>query len=100
DFLVANIVNPSLEIAKEFTPSVVVTTDGKVLLGIVKEQTSQTVTLQTAQKLWELKRPEIDEMKESKISLMPVGLLKDLKDHEVRSLLAYVMSPRQTPLVA
>src|SRR5262249_1200941 len=72
----------------------------KVHLGIIKEQTAQNIVLQVAGKVLDLKRADIEEMKESKISLMPVGLLKELKDPEVQALFAYVMSPRQTALLA
>ncbi|HWY86411.1 MAG TPA: family 16 glycoside hydrolase, partial [Gemmataceae bacterium] len=100
NFLVTNIVDPSAEIAKEFQPSVVVTTSGVVIVGIVKESNDAAVTLQTSSKIVVIPRKEIEEMRESKVSLMPVDLLKPLSDHEVRSLIAYVSGPAQVPLLA
>jgi putative heme-binding domain-containing protein len=100
NFLVTNIVDPSAEIAKEFQPSVVSTTSGVVIVGIVKEANDAAVTLQTSSKIVVIPRKEIEEMRESKVSLMPVDLLKPLSDHEVRSLFAYVSGPAQVPLLA
>ena len=100
NFLVTNIVDPSAEIAKDFQPSVVSTTSGVVIVGIVKEANDTAVTLQTSSKIMVIPRKEIEDVRESKISLMPVDLLKPLSDYEVRSLIAYLSGPAQVPLLA
>ncbi len=43
-------------------------------------------------KVVEIPKQEVDEQKVSPISLMPVGLLKPLNEHEVLDLLAYLLS--------
>ena len=95
-----NIVDPSAVIAKEFQPSVVCTTSGVVIGGMVTAANDAAVTLQTSSKIVVIPRKEIEEMRESKVSLMPVDLLKPLSDHEVRSLIAYVSGPAQVRLLA
>ena len=43
-------------------------------------------------------RDDIDEMKQSEKSMMPEDQLRPFSKHEVRSLVAYLQSPGQTPL--
>ena len=41
---------------------------------------------------------DIDDMQESKLSLMPEGFLESLSETQVRDLIAYLMHPIQVPL--
>ncbi len=100
DFLVTSVANPSAEIAKGFEPWVVVTASGQIYTGIIKEQTAAAVTLQTASRKVVLPRDEIDELRPSKVSLMPTELLKPFSEHEVRSLFAYLSGKAQVPMLA
>jgi putative heme-binding domain-containing protein len=100
DFLLTNIINPSAEFAKDYEPSIVALTNGQVVPGIIKAQSAEAVKLQTPTKSLVLRRSEIDEISPSKISLMPADILKGLDEHEVRSLLAYLMGPGQVRMLA
>jgi putative heme-binding domain-containing protein len=100
DFLVTNIVDPSAEIAKGYEPSIVETTAGLVIHGIVKEENADAVTLQISSKIIVLPRAEIERIQLSKVSLMPKDILKPLDEHEVRSLFAYLTGQGQVPLLA
>src|SRR5262249_23663956 len=71
EYLLSNILDPSAVIAKEYQASVVVTTSGRVLTGIVRDSDRNAVTLQTANETVVLPRGEIDEMKLSPQSMMP-----------------------------
>jgi hypothetical protein len=86
--------------AKEYQPSILVTADGRVITGIVKQQDDVAVTVQTANELVTIPRDEIDEMQTSPQSMMPEDLLKPLSPLEVRSLIAYLASPAQAPMLA
>ena len=100
EYLLSNILDPSAVMAKEYQPSVIVTGDGRVLTGIVKQQDANAVTVQTANEVVVLPRGEVDEIKPSQQSMMPDDLLKPLSPYEVRSLVAYLASPAQVAPLA
>ena len=72
--------------------------DGRVLNGVITEQTERTLTLQTAQEPITLDRKTIDQMEQTANSLMPDGMLEQLSDEQVRDLVAYLMSADQVDL--
>lgn len=100
DFLLTSIIHPSGEFAKDYEPSVVALTNGQFIPGIIKAKTAETVTLVTPNQVLKLPTSEIEEIIPSKISLMPTDLLKGLDEHELRSLIAYISGPGQTPMLA
>ncbi|MBI1913398.1 MAG: DUF1080 domain-containing protein [Planctomycetes bacterium] len=100
DYLLSNIVDPSAVMAKEYAASVIETKKGRVLTGIVREQNKNAVTVVTATETVVLPRSEIDSIKPSDQSMMPDDLLKPLSQGEVRALVAYLVSPRQVPVLA
>ena len=61
DYLLSNIVDPSAVIAKEYRPTVVITTDGRVITGIVSAEDDKAITLRTATETIVLPKNEIDE---------------------------------------
>jgi putative membrane-bound dehydrogenase-like protein len=99
DYLLSNILDPSAVMAKEYQPSIIVTTTGRVITGIVKDQSPNAVTLQTANDVVVVPRKEIDETRQSPQSMMPNDLLTPLSEHEVRSLIAYLSGRRQVPMM-
>jgi putative membrane-bound dehydrogenase-like protein len=100
DYLLSNILDPSAIIPKEYQATVVITKDGRVLTGIVREQGHKALTLQTATEVVVLPRDEIEETRPSELSMMPEDLLGPLSEHEVRSLVAYLQGRRQVPMRA
>jgi putative heme-binding domain-containing protein len=93
DYLLVNIVDPSSVIRKEFVSYNVETSDGQILAGLIAEQSADTVTLLAANgEHCVLPRGKIKSLEESKISLMPEGLLHGLKPQELRDLFAYLQS--------
>jgi putative membrane-bound dehydrogenase-like protein len=100
DYLLSNVLDPSAVMAKEYQPTVVRTADGRVVTGILKEETAAAISLQTQNELVVVSKGDIDEMKLSDKSMMPDDLLKPLASHEVRSLVAYLGSEGQTPMAA
>jgi putative membrane-bound dehydrogenase-like protein len=99
DYLLSNILDPSAVLAKEYEPSIVLTTNGRTITGIVRDQDDNALTLQTATETVVLPRKEIEAIRPSKQSMMPEDLLKPLSDHEVRSLVSYLTGQRQVPQV-
>lgn len=94
DFLALAIVDPSAAIREEFTQFQVATVDGRVLTGLIAEQTPATITLRGANnQTTVLKRDEIDVLQAMATSLMPDGLLQKLTEPQVLDLFAYLMQP-------
>ncbi len=100
NYLLSNIIDPSAVMAKEYRPTVLATTDGRVITGIVKEETPAALTIQTTNELLTIPAGEIDERRESEKSMMPDDQLKTFSDHDVRSLIAYLSGPGQTAILA
>ena len=86
--------------AKEYQPTVVRCADGRIVTGLLKEETAASVSLQTQNELVVISKADIDESKISDKSMMPDDLLKPLAPHEVRALVAYLGSEGQTPIAA
>jgi putative membrane-bound dehydrogenase-like protein len=100
DYLLSNILDPSAIIPKEYVATVVVTSAGRVLTGIVRDSSKNALTLQTANEVVVLPKSEIEETRPSELSMMPEDLLKPLSEHEVRSLVAYLQGRQQVPMRA
>ncbi|MBL9125748.1 MAG: DUF1080 domain-containing protein [Planctomycetaceae bacterium] len=100
DYLLSNVLDPSALMAKDYMPTVISTTDGRILTGIVREEDANSLTLQTANEVLQVPLAEIDERQASEKSMMPDDIFQPLKEHEIRSLVAYLASPAQTPLLA
>jgi putative membrane-bound dehydrogenase-like protein len=100
DYLLSNVIDPSALIGKDYLAHVVATKDGRVLTGIIRSEDKDAITLVTANESLTIPRPEVEERKPSETSMMPEGLWAPLTDHEVRSLVAYLASPSQVPMLA
>ncbi len=100
DYLLSNIIDPSAVMAKEYQPTVVRCADGRVVTGILKEETAAAISLATQNELVTISKADIEESKISDKSMMPDDLLKPLTALEVRSLVAYLGSETQTPMTA
>jgi putative membrane-bound dehydrogenase-like protein len=98
DYLLENIVDPSASIAANFRSVGIVLNDGRAMSGVVGAQNDLTLTLLTAQEPQTFDRKEIEEIRQSTVSLMPDNLLQNLTADQVRDLFAYLMSVGQVPL--
>ncbi len=89
--LLSNVFDPSLVIGASYQARTVVTADGRVLTGLVAEDSPNRVVLKMQGGKQEvIPRAEIDEMKVSELSLMPEDLEKQLKPEELADLFAYI----------
>jgi putative heme-binding domain-containing protein len=97
-YLLETILFPNAVIPNDYRASTIETKDERVITGIVKEQNGNTLVVQTATEVLTLPRNEVKKIEPSDQSMMPEGLLANLKDQEVRDLLYYVSRPGQVPL--
>jgi putative membrane-bound dehydrogenase-like protein len=100
DYLLQNIVDPSAVMAKEYQPLVVRTLDGRTITGIKKEETADSLSLQTQNELIVVSKADIENQKQSDKSMMPDNQLLQFTNHEIRSLVAYLQAGGQTPMQA
>ncbi|MCA8988182.1 MAG: DUF1080 domain-containing protein, partial [Planctomycetaceae bacterium] len=100
DYLLSNIVDPSAVMANEYRPTIIVTSDGRVVNGLVKAEDRNSVTLLTSDAQVVIPKDEIEERAVSEKSMMPDDQLKQFSPHEVRSLIAYLQGKTQTPILA
>jgi putative heme-binding domain-containing protein len=85
-------------VARDYLMTVVTTTDGRSLSGIVKEENDKILVLQTATQAVRIAKSDIEERTRSNQSLMPEAMLTPLSEKEVRDLIAYLAGPDQVPL--
>ncbi len=91
EFLLVSVVDPSVQVRKEFLVYAIETHDGRVITGCVVEQDPSTITLVGPKNdRTKIRRNEIADMKAMPNSLMPERLLEPLKPQEVRDLFAYL----------
>jgi putative heme-binding domain-containing protein len=89
--MLANIVNPSLQIREGYETFQIVTSDGLTVSGFITDQDNRTVVLRTADgQTIVIPRDDIESMKASTTSIMPTGLLDNLDEQQVRDLFAYL----------
>jgi putative heme-binding domain-containing protein len=99
DVLIPNVVDPNGVIREGFQQYVVATTDGRVLSGLLAENSGGKLTVLDAKGVrTSLRETDVDSLKPADVSLMPEGLLDPLTEQEVRDLFAYLRSePAQPP---
>ena len=78
--------------------TVVLTTQGRVISGIVIREDRKTVTLQTPTDRVIIPVVDVEQRRRQNLSLMPDGMLQKLSTEQVRDLVAYLASSRQVPL--
>ncbi|MFZ9790879.1 MAG: family 16 glycoside hydrolase [Gemmataceae bacterium] len=100
DYILENMVDPSAVIPKEYSMSTIALENGRVVTGIVKDETTTALTLQTANELVVLAKKDIESRKPSEISMMPDNLLQNLSGSEIRDLVGYLRNPTQTGFLA
>lgn len=89
--LVSNVFDPSLVIGAGYRAYTVVTADGRVINGLLVEDSPQRVVLKVAGGKQEvIARADVDEAKVNEISLMPEQLEKQLMPQEIADLFAFL----------
>lgn len=91
DYLLVSLVDPNSVIRKEYVSLIVQTRDGRVITGLPASRDDTGVTLRSAKnEQIVIASNEIDEVRESPVSLMPDDLYRQLRPQELRDLFAYL----------
>jgi putative heme-binding domain-containing protein len=89
--LLSNVFDPSLVIGAGYRSFTVATADGRVINGLLVEDSPQRVVLKVQGGKQEIiARDDIDELKVSELSLMPEQLERQLTPQEIVDLFAYL----------
>lgn len=97
--LIESLLEPSRQIVEGFRTTTILTRDGQVVSGVVKQRTQERVKLLDAGgKEFELDVAQIEAEKTSDISIMPAGLASPLSSNDFTDLIAYLESRRSGEL--
>jgi len=100
DYLLANLLDPSAVVGRDYQLTRIVTADGRVLGGIVVAESPQAITLQTPTERVVVPLADIESRSLSDQSLMPENQLAQLDARAAVDLVAYLRHPVQVPLSA
>jgi len=86
------ILDPNRAVEAKYLQYQVITNDGKIHTGLLKEETATSLTLLASEaKLTTLLRTDIDVIQSSNQSMMPLGLEEELSEQDFADLLFYVI---------
>jgi putative heme-binding domain-containing protein len=89
--LLSNVFDPSLVIGASYQARTVRTIDGRVVTGLVVEDSEQRIVLKVqGGKEETIARDDVEAMKVSELSLMPEGIEKQYTAQELADLFAYI----------
>jgi putative membrane-bound dehydrogenase-like protein len=93
DFLLVSLVDPAGVVRKEFQAYNVATKDGRVLSGLIVDQTPEVLTLRGAKgERNRVVRSDIEHLKEMDTSLMPESLYKEFSPEQLRDLFSFLQN--------
>jgi len=98
DYLLENVIDPSAVVTADYRMRQVVLADGRTLSGVVVARSADRLSLRTPTETHDLAAADVEQVIDSGVSIMPSGQLGQLSEREVRDLIAYLMTPGQTPL--
>jgi putative heme-binding domain-containing protein len=93
--LIESVLEPSRQIVEGYRPTIIATEDGRVVTGIVKAESTDTVTLVDAEGQTHLvQTAAIEERRASETSIMPDGLSSGISPAVFTDVIAYLESLR------
>ncbi len=98
EYILHNVLDPSAVIGRDYRMTVLVLEDGRVVSGLLKQETDSAVTIQTINDKIVVPVKQIEERVLSDVSMMPERQLDELAFEEARDLIAYLGSPGQVAM--
>jgi putative membrane-bound dehydrogenase-like protein len=98
DYTLQNIVDPNALIGKDYQSTRLITVDGRVITGLLKEENDSALVIQTANEKLVVAKEDIEDRTLADNSVMPEGQIDPMQPKEIRDLIAYLASPSQVPL--
>ncbi len=93
--LLEAVVFPSASFVRGYEPWTILTRDGKLHTGVMARETTEAIYLHTAERAEvRIPRAAVDQIQQSRLSIMPQGLDAQLTREELADLIAYLQSLR------
>jgi len=93
--ILLDVLDPNRKVDNNYFSYTAVTKDGKTYTGILATETASSVTLrQQENKTVSLLREQIEELHSNGVSLMPVGLEKNIDSQQMADLIAFIKNWR------
>ena len=90
--LVTNVLDPNREVHPQYLSYLVLTADGRTLTGMIVAESAGSVTLQRAEGVREtVRRRDVESLRGTGTSLMPVGLERSIDPAAMADLAAYLL---------
>lgn len=89
-YLLENVIDPSASVADSYRSSVLLTVDGRTLIGVIVDETDATLRLLMPEEEIVIEKSDIEGRRHTIKSLMPDGLLDKLTEQEVVDLFGYL----------
>lgn len=94
-WLLETILQPDRDMAPQYTPWIIVTKDGKQLTGLPRRKGgSREAYLGLDGREFTVEKDQIEFHEESRVSIMPKGLLQNLTQKELNDLFAFLLSSK------
>ncbi|HMF20407.1 MAG TPA: hypothetical protein VKE98_24570, partial [Gemmataceae bacterium] len=97
-YLLENMIDPSAVIGSDYRLTNILTKNGRLIPGIIVEESERAVTVQTATERLVLSKSDIESRRTSSVSLMPEGQIEQMSFTELRDLIGYLQSKEQVAL--
>jgi putative heme-binding domain-containing protein len=98
EYILHKVLDPNAAVPKDAQVTQFELSSGRVLSGLVKEETAKVVVVQTPTEVIRILASDIEKRETKPISLMPEGILAPLSNTQVRDLLAYLAGKGQVAL--
>ncbi len=95
DYILENLVDPNAVVGKDYQLNNFITRDGQLISGLVASESDTALTIQTLDKEVVVAKNNLLRQTLSPNSMMPEGLLDELKPADAVNLIAYLASPIQ-----
>jgi putative membrane-bound dehydrogenase-like protein len=91
DAMLLNVLDPNREVNPQYLNYALVTTDGRILTGMIAAETATSVTLQRPDNATDtVLRIDIDQLRSTGLSLMPEGMEKQIDLQAMADLIEYL----------
>lgn len=91
NYLLTHIIDPNALVSANHHLTTVTLKDGRSLTGIIDRKTKKVLTLRILEREEAIATENISKLTTAKISIMPEGILENLKPNQQRDLLGYLM---------
>ena len=95
NYLLENIIDPNASVADSYRATKFDLADGRFVVGVVLQKTTQVTRIQTATEVVSIENKEIENSRPTALSLMPEGLLQNMAEDEIRALFHFLSSDRK-----